>query len=65
MKSLDIQSNIEAFSFAAYLSFLPRLTRKRQEKSTNAVKDERSEVNHIVGNACALFAEDSKGKVHH
>lgn len=34
MKSLDIQSNIEAFSFAAYLSFLPRLTRKRQEKST-------------------------------
>ena len=27
-----------------------------------AVKDERSEVNHISGNACALYAEDSKGK---
>ena len=26
------------------------------------MKDERSEVNHIVSNACALFAEDSKGK---
>ena len=26
------------------------------------MKDERSEVNHISGNACALFAEDSKGK---
>jgi hypothetical protein len=26
------------------------------------VKDERSEVNHIVSNACALSAEDSKGK---
>ena len=28
----------------------------------DAVKDERSEVNHISGNACALSAEDSKGK---
>lgn len=35
-ESLDIQSNIEAFSFAAYLSFLPRLMRKRQEKSTKS-----------------------------
>ena len=35
-ESLDIQSNIEAFSFAAYLSFLPRLIRKRQEKSTKS-----------------------------
>ena len=28
----------------------------------DAVKDERSEVNHIVSNICALYAEDSKGK---
>ena len=26
------------------------------------MKDERSEVNHIVNNVCALYAEDSKGK---
>ena len=26
------------------------------------MKDERSEVNHISGNACALYAEDYKGK---
>ncbi|MBR2443127.1 MAG: hypothetical protein IKB19_02355 [Rikenellaceae bacterium] len=28
----------------------------------DAVKDERSEVNHIVSNACALSAEVPKGK---
>ena len=28
----------------------------------DAVKDERSEVNHTASNARALFAEDSKGK---
>ena len=28
----------------------------------DAVKDERSEVNHIASNACALYAEAPKGK---
>ena len=28
----------------------------------DAVKDERSEVNHFASNVCAPYAEDSKGK---
>jgi len=51
--------------FSAPLTVLPNYVIRGQEfdlRRADAVKDERSEVNHISGNACALSAEDSKGK---